>query len=592
MTTFKLNPNTLYQATYQGAPTPDSVPTQTQVTAIQGTAAAALPLTTYPSAPTVSGPFSGKPIIQMTNRNGGAFGLGSGPVPITLTLPVAVAYLEYQVVDATSGAVIEAWQPYVGSVRPGTQTIRPIVSTRLGWNFIQLRANGVVGSVAISTVPFGVGDIILGWGQSLMVTKMSTYITSDPATIASLGITISPYCSMFCSYAQDGGSNVNYPPTWAPPADGGPYNSAFAAQFLSLLVAKAGYNIGFAGYGVGSSAITEWLPGATGSLVHLPTLLALIKLGVTGWAIEIREQGHAEAKLATPSALYLQQDMTVRNALELVNPIRARTILQTIPALGSYSPATPATVMAVRSSLKQLSATDQSVEYVDDLNATLWSDQVHPSQAGGVLSAQNCYRAVARLLGLMPVGSVGPYINGSLTRISNAPTTITIPVQQRGGTALVGIGTLTNQFQVFLASDAAFANPLSVTGVALAASSITLTLASDPGVGVALNVLYRPGTFDISSSFTGSGIYDDHVDSDGLATGRQLNDPGYALPVPGTISALTVNTPASTTSGAPITLSGSYFGTAPIIPMITVNTPAATTAGAAITLTGSYSGGF
>ncbi len=597
MTTVKLNPNVLYQTVYGGAPDPDAIPGQTQVTAIatilDAVSAAALQVGSYAGTVTVSGPFSGKPIIQKTTRQGGAFGLGAGPVPVQITLSAAVAYLEYQVVDATTGAVIEAWQPYAGSVRPGTQTINPIVSCRLGWNFLQFRANGYAQSVVTSTVPFGVGDNVLSWGQSLAVTKVNNnFITSDTTTMAALGITPSPYGSVFCAYAQDGATDVNNPPTWAPPADGSVYSSAFLGEFLNLMIAAAGYNIGFVGYSVGSSSVLEWLPNSTvqANERHLAVLLNIIKLGITGWAIEMREQGHADAKTLMPSVLYRNNDSVVRNAIELYNSVTARTVLQTIPALGVYAPATPASVMAIRAALKQVADQNASMEYVDDLNATQSGDFVHPSQAGEVISAQNCYRACAKLLGLLPVGSYGPYISGTLTRPSTAPTTIVIPVQQRQGTAIVLVGTPTDQFKVFLATDTAFARPLTVSAISATETEITLTLANDPGVGVALNVIYRPGTYDTAHTITSDGIYDNYVNADGITTGRQLVDPAAVMPVAGTVPAMTVATPAATTAGTAITITGSYFGGQPPTPTITVNAISATTSGTAINVSGSYVG--
>lgn len=515
----------------------------------------------------ISGPLSGSPIIRRATTTGGASGKGSGAVPVVLGATKPILYLEYQVVDATSGAVIESWQPYTGSVSPGSQTIAPLVGARLGWNLMQVRANGDNTSIVTSVVPFGVGAIIAVWGQSLALDLFAPFASSDPETLAQAGVTVNPNTAMFGSWAVEGGSDQNYPPTWSVPGDSTPYWSTSGVTLISLLANALGCNVGMIGYAVGSTPLVEWQPGRTTSPTHFPTLATILtSAGTGGIDVLLGRIGHADAKLGTPVSIMERQWVGVINGVQNLFPNNIfRRIYMTIPGLISYAPATTQTVMDVRFASKTVAANDAMGEYVDSLNAPLYVDGVHPSQAGGATDANNIYRSIARLLGIIPVGSQGPYFGGAGTRTPLVPKNIVIPVQQNGGTAFVGIGTPQNQFSAFLQSDTLYTSPLALDGTTPITISnpvqVTLTLASDPGVGSSLNVLYRP--YPDTTATVASALDDNDTNGGGIAVGRQIYDQAYPIAIPASGSALTVTTPSNTTAGTAIAVSGSYFGNTP-----------------------------
>jgi hypothetical protein len=507
--------------------------------------------TAYPGTLSISGPFSGHPIIHRSSSVGGAYGYGYGAIPVSVTLSVSVSSLQYEVVDSTSGAVIDTWRPLSGATAAGTVTFSPIASVRMGWDYIKVRANGDNSSVVTSTVPFGVGLNIAILGQSLAVDM----------------ITPSPYSAMFAAYAGEGAADVNNPPTWAVPADGTVYNSASGVMLMNDLIPLCHCNVGIVGYAVGSSPEADWLPNAQTSSAspfpHLATFFNILSGGVTGLDAIIWRQGHADAKLGTPQSVYARNLNTIIGAIDRAYP-GAVHVYSTIPSLCSYSPATLQTVMAIRAAAKQVASADLRGEYVDALDAVPLLGCVHPSQAAGAADAVDYYRAVSKLWGFLPYSDVGPVISGSPYILSASPTVIHIPVTQNGGTALVGTGTPSSQFQVCLTTDPTCASPLaynSGTPITLTANEIDLNLASSPPLGTPFYLYYRP--YPDSTTAQNSTIRDNYTDSDGITYGRQLVDPATAMYIPGVGSALTVAAPSGATAGSTFALQGSYIGETP-----------------------------
>lgn len=521
--------------------------------------------TVYTGTVALAGPYTGRPIIQRDTKVGGAFGLGTGTVPLSITVSKSVSYIEYQVVDATTLAVQEAWQPYPGGIRPGAaQLIQVKVSARLGWNFLQVRVNGVSASITQSTVPFGVGINIAVLGQSLAVDMFSPYASGDTTTLVSLGISPSAFSSMCAAYAQEAGADVNNPPTWATPADGTVYNSSSGVTLLNKLITETGVNCGLVGYAVGSSPISEWLPGSAGANPHVATFLTICANNVNAIDCVIWRQGHRDVQLGTPQQTYAMLLTTVINTVALAFPQHPfRRVYMTIPSLGTYSGASMAAVLAIRNGAKGVANLDQAGEYVDSYNAPLFTDLVHPSQAGGITDASDIYRAVARLLGYYPIGAAGPYISGPLQRLNANPRNILIPIQQMGGTSITGTGTVALRFGVYLSTDTSFSSPLGISTVALTANLITITLASDPGATSILNVIPYP--YPDSTSSIAAGVFDNYLNSgDSIGFGRMLEDSAVVYQIPALGAQLTVAAPGSApTANTSFTLTGTYFGEVP-----------------------------
>lgn len=176
--------------------------------------------------------------------------------------------------------------------------------------------------------------------------------------------------------------------------------------------------------------------------------------------------------------------------------------------------------------------------------------------------ARAFYRAFMGASGLAPA-KPGPSIAGASRAAGSAVVKLAV-TQGAGGTALVAVGTPANQFTVYPAGT--LTGALAVSGLSIAsATEIDLMLATVPADNQALDVWYRLADSD-TAAVTGSGIYDNATDADGLVTGRQLQlassaltaaAPTTATPPPG--NSVTFQGPAGAPTGAnAISALGSY----------------------------------
>ncbi len=474
-------------------------------------------------------------VFQRDTRSGGAFGSGIGAVPLTVTPSAPVQILEFQLRDAQApGTVLVPWTLAASNLAAVVQTVTLAVPANRAWYLIDLRANGDSTSVVSASSGIGVGEVIAAAGQSLATDFWSTAASYDTTTLAALGVVPSAYGSALASW--DGAALPTAATPWEIPSDSGSYRSAFAAEFLRLVVLASGVNAALVGCGhSGTDISTYWLPGMT-DYTRLVSLLATAggKFGTFIWC-----QGHNDADARTgsqyhltPPATYLSYLQTLMAGLSAtfgVTPFRK--LLCSIPAIAPVASAKflAAGIKAIRGAHLAYVRSDPTAAYVGGLDVTLAPDGIHPSQTGNITFARHFYRALLPVLNADSPGDHGPALNGTPCRTS-ASAVITLPVQHYGGTALSALGDASSQFQVFRYGQTAGA--LAIASVDLSRTSrIVITLEAAPADDQALDVWYRP-PFD-SPAAIAAGIYDNSaVAGDGLARGRQLAVLPASLTVP------------------------------------------------------------
>ncbi|MBV9654444.1 MAG: hypothetical protein JOZ42_07745 [Acetobacteraceae bacterium] len=188
----------------------------------------------------------------------------------------------------------------------------------------------------------------------------------------------------------------------------------------------------------------------------------------------------------------------------------------------------PAGIAAIREAHLAYVASDPMAAYVGGLDVALAADGIHPSQAGNITFARHFYRAFLPLLNPASSGDHGPILTGTPWRRKGSAT-VTLPVQNAGGTALSAVGDATSQFQVFPSGQTTGAFSVSSVDVG-SGSQIVLALAALPTDGQALDVWYRPA-FDSPAAISG-GIYDNNVEGGVPGSGRQLTISPACLTVP------------------------------------------------------------
>jgi hypothetical protein len=487
----------------------------------------------------VAQPISNR-IFQRDSRTGGVNNLGSGTVLLTVTPSQPVTVLDYRLRDAASPAtVLQDWTNGTPPLSAGQQQIGLTVPAGLKKYLIDLRANSDDTSVVSTTNPVMVGELVAFAGQSLAEIMLSLEPTGESTTIASLGLTISPWGWIFAGWANNNGAfpavadgaDRNYPPAvWGQPGDAvsPAFHSAFGVQFFNRMVALTQVPCGLIGYTVGGTGIDSWLPGYTGAnpghWTKLTTVLTAAggKFGLFFWV-----QGHYETRNANTAPAYLTQLQTLFSAIIAAYPNGFKRVVATIPGVGAYGSG-PTAIEMVRNTAKGFVSGDATAAYVDGLDTTLFTDLVHPSQAGTLIWADHFYRAGAGKLGLLTHGDQGPVVTGA-SRAYNSKWIYLAVNQTNGGTAWQTAGVPANQFQVFPAGATTGAIALDATTPLDLSdpSKIGLQLAAAPTEPQALDVWYRrpPDTATVISG----AIYDNATDGDGITRGRQLWDPrsGY-----------------------------------------------------------------
>ncbi len=483
-------------------------------------------------------------IYQRDTRTGSAFGKGAGTVGLSVTLSAAAATLDYRLRDADSSGnpVLQDWTGLAGAMAAGSASLSPAIPAGPHRYLMDVRANGDTAHAVLGTQPFGVGEVVAVAGQSLAYNALVSGLNPE-GSIASAGVTSPANGYQFTPNLPDGSAQVHQ--AWATVADGTPADSAFAAEFLRLVTSQAGVVAALAGHAVGSTSITTWQPGQANYTALRGVLDQVGRIGALIWI-----QGHSDAQGGMGAATYQGQlaalftDLAGHYAGPGGTLGAFPRLICSIPSLDTAYWGTPAQAAAIRAGALAYVASDPRARYVAALDMGLSSDGTHPNQAGRVPMARDFYRAFMGVAGLVSE-KPGPAITGATRAAGSAVVKLAV-AQGAGGTSLVAMGTPANQFTVYPAGS--LSGALAIASLSIAsATEIDLTLAAAPADGQALDVWYRLAGSD-TAAVTGSGIYDNAVDADGLTTGRQLQlaaaaitaaAPGQAAPVP-TPAAFTV----------------------------------------------------
>lgn len=509
-----------------------------------------------------------KQIFQRDTTSGSLFGKGAGLVPISMTPTQTVNLLEYRLRDAaTPTNVLSAYSPVAATpliVNTHT-TVTLTLPARQGWYYLDLRPNGENSGV-VTLGPFGVGEVIAAAGQSLACDFWGTSENGD-GTSTLISNFVSPSPNSACLAAWDSGSLPNSTTAWQTPSDSGPYTSTFAAEFLRLAGPVTGVNCGLVGFAYQGTYMAQWLAGATGIGSPAVVLNASLKNVLTAaggkFGTFIWCQGHNDARLGgvgfgqeTPLATYTSQlSAFIADIATSFGTKTFKRLISSIPSITTDASAKYGAgwVNKIRAAQQSYVSGDPLATEVDGLDVAIGGSTaagVHPSQAGNVTFARHFYRAFSGGLGISPAGDRGPVFTGNATRAANNAA-IVLPVTQAGGTAFVGVGTLTTQFVVCVSpssfndagAPSSLAFPISSVDISNPAQ-IIINLVSVPSGTTALDVWYRP-PFDAINGTISSGIYDNNTaesGTDGLTVGRQLMMTNAAVaitapaPIPATIT--------------------------------------------------------
>lgn len=519
----------------------------------------------YPGILSLTEPYANQ-IFQRDTRTGSVFNKGAGYVPLTISATEVITQLEYRIRDYSHPSTVLVDYTQVDFARvSGAQTIQVPCPAGLYKYLIDIRPNGDVNKVVSTTQPVMMGEVRAFAGQSLAQEFIDTRPSADATTFTSLGLTVSPWAWIWAATALNSGAVpqvpdfglINYPVTaWAQSSTTGLWKASWAVQYQNQMIALTGVPCALVGYAVGGTGIATWLPGYAGpGTPHYETLVEIITAAGGKFAGFLWDQGHYESKDGNDAANYLSQIQSLFAALTASFPSSGAfyQIISSIPAIGAYSGATPATINMVRATNKTYVAGVTQARYVDGLDIALVADLVHYSQVGGITFANEWWRADAQLMGLAAYGNNGPLIT-SATRAYGSADIVLAVSQVNGGTAWVTSGSIANQFTVYPAGTMTGALTINSVNTSNPAQ-LTITLSSAPAEPASLDIWYRVSPDDNTIIAT---TIRDNVTGDSIATGRQLALLGTATTASIPVVVLTVANISNANAGTSISVSGTY----------------------------------
>jgi hypothetical protein len=324
-------------------------------------------------------------ILQRSTQTGGIFGLGAASLPLVIDLRDSTS-LEYRLLDAfDSERILCDWTIAAAALPAGLQTVKLTIPANKAWYLIELRSSDDHNNTVITKNKIGAGEIIAVLGQSLVVDFFAA-VNNDGDSVrpSSLGVSPSQFSSVFASWYTD--IMHNHQPLWLPPSDRTIYRSAFAAEFLRLMVAASHVNCALIGYGRNGQPISQFMPGAPNNIIFKN----IVHLAGGSFSTLIYVQGHGDSVAGLPQHRYLA------NLNEIIKDLTHafgafKTLLCSIPSLAARTEGSPVAVNSIRAAHMQFAAGCSSCEYVAGLDAILDVTGVHPTSrspnGGNMLTA-------------------------------------------------------------------------------------------------------------------------------------------------------------------------------------------------------------
>ena len=519
---------------------------------------------------------SANQIFQRDSLTGGGQGKGQGTVPVSVAVTAAGAIYARRRSTDGSNTILQAPWLVGGNVSTATTTLNvsgvdapAFTSSALpsatndGWFYLDLSGDGATwqnGTTAIT-----MGDLTSFAGQNIATCFFNRDAVDTTNTITSVlgDAYVSDYGRVFLAY--DGSTN-HFPTnpvttsapasmSWAKPVTGGTYDSTAVVEFLKRMIASDGVAHGAIGYTHSGVGIHTWNPTQTSNST---TLLKSVQASAAprGWRREMWYHGHSDSSYGVSVAAYklgLENIGLAKNGTTAVsggfsanNPYvgTVQRYMGAYPIVNNSSSGTAKQLDRVRSAGKSFAA-DNGWTYVDASDVAVVNGVTTGSGAtSGVNLARDFYRAMT------PNGNVGPSLVSASrgTTAGGSPKVITVVMSDLGTDLQTSGSTWYQRFKVFNAGSSSQWTISS--GTKVDATHVTLTLASDPGDGQALDIRANwlaEGVSDTSSVM----LRDNRLDGDGITVGRPIAPYFNA----GTLSsAITCAAPGSGTTNTPNTV--------------------------------------
>lgn len=391
-------------------------------------------------------------VYQRATTTGSDFAVGAGTVALSVTSDGSgIIYARLR--DANTEAVIK--EPFaVGSVTAGTRSINIPVPARLGWYLLDI-APSADGPWTLGTSRIGMGRVIAFMGQS-----QAAIAVGLTGGWGGLGITPPANGSLLARYRWGQGENLA--PEWGLTNGGsGSYRGAFAGEILNRQIAASGVNCAIVGCAEGGATVATFLPGAENG-INLFNVLA----AVGGWEAMIVHIGGSDFTSGTLPDDYASRLHAILDAVTAANAVRGSDYQLVVTAMASRQGTISEDVLSIRIKAEEVADMRGGV-YLEPRDVAL-VDTVHQTQAGNV--------TLARATDLALTGAHHPPEIIEVTR-DGAVLTL-IGEVHAPATQLALQGLWTSRIRVYAEGNA---TQLPISNLTTSGTTITATLASDPG---------------------------------------------------------------------------------------------------------------
>jgi hypothetical protein len=449
-----------------------------------------------PSIFTVTAQPAANKVHQRDSLTGGTNNVGTGFVPVGLNITAAGA-IHARCRAVFDGSIVQASYVAIANaaVQNGTVNI-PGVAARTGQFYLDLSGDGGA-TWQQGTSPISMGDLIYISGQSLVG---PLFYSNGGSTNAALGLTPA---NTYALITTSSGDTI----AWRAADNAGAINSAFAAEFGRLASADRNCDIGFIGHSVGGSALQTWM--APDNNANYQKNVQVLAAAGNKWRDSWWFQGHTESKMFAPREAYqagLDAWFAQTDGQNTFTGTKRRYVTG-IPTAMLLSWGGPRQLNNIRRAQVEWCAANGAT-YIYGAEASS-ADGIHITNDGAFVMARHAHRA-------MKNSDVGPH----LTSATRSGAVITCKFANAGTALVAGSNTQWHKlFKVFNAGTW-LQQWTTASAVIVDATTVTLTLTTDPGVGQALDIFLEM-PYDPSNDMTTTYLRDNVVDAgDGVTHGR------------------------------------------------------------------------
>lgn len=411
-------------------------------------------------------------IYPRTSKSGGLFNKGQAQASFTFT---GGGSLTYRILDEDEVTEVIAAQPFTSG-----DEVTFNIPANTQWYKIEVLSDGV--QVALSN-RFGCGGITRMDGQSLVVRAMVRY---QGATLDQLGITPTPYHSVFATYID---SKSHTASEWGAFASSGKYNTPMI-EYLNKKVEDEEVLWGFCGYAKGGAPIANFISSAP---------MDSISSEVEGWHEWYYFQGHTDAGNGVTTSSYMESLNQLHSQMMSKSTVPFDVYTTAIPNIDSSSWGSVEERAQIRLAHKSFNESVGGV-FINPMDLEMY-DGVHQTNEGTLAIAKNLYRATK-----------GTHIGASITGFSRTGAVVTINTDSPSLSAQTPLGNIV--------SISLISNPyemLDTASISVNGGDIVLTLSSDPNTDDLI------AWYGAVNGLDGSGSILDNYSDSFSSEGRSLN---------------------------------------------------------------------